>query len=261
MLPFQAYQHAFTAHLRDPKHHDKPDGVNDQRMRIYREIVFNNFLASVRACFPVLSQLLGKRRFGKLVRACFYAQPFESPLFADIPKTFVDYLQTGTLPNLDIPAFAAQLAHYEWVELAVSRQVETHHDATNRTQIAASDALRPCVLQLPAVHRLLHYDYPVQSISKKNAHPTPEATFLLVYRTPDYQVRFIQLNAITFQLLQQLQANTVSAMDHLTTLAHSLPHLPAASIIEFGLQTLHTLHQQQALCVKSPYPLLQTLPL
>ena len=255
MLPFQAYQRAFTAHLRDPKRHDKPDGVNDQRMRIYREIVFNNFLASVRACFPVLSQVLGKRRFGKLVRACFYAQPFASPLFADIPKTFVDYLQTGTMPSADVPAFAAQLAHYEWVELALSRQIETLDDATNRTQLATSDGLRPCVLQLPVVHRLLHYDYPVQCISKKNAHPAPDATFLLVYRTPDYQVRFIQLNAITFQLLQQLQTQTATALDHLTTLAQSLPHLPAASIIEFGLQTLHTLHQQQALTVKSIDPI------
>ncbi len=81
MPALQAYQAAFTAHLRQPALHAKPAGIDAKRMRVYREIVFNNFYASVSACFPVLRDILGKRRFSKLVRQCFATQPFNSPLF------------------------------------------------------------------------------------------------------------------------------------------------------------------------------------
>lgn len=92
MLAFQQYQAAFTTHIRNPKKNHKPARVNDKRMAVYREIVFNNFYGSVSACFPVLHSILGVRRFKQLVRTCFFHQQFTSPFFREIPKTFVDFL-------------------------------------------------------------------------------------------------------------------------------------------------------------------------
>ncbi|WP_029148113.1 DUF2063 domain-containing protein [Methylophilus sp. 5] len=251
MRSFQAYQTAFTAHLRHPAQHAKPAGVNAQRMRIYREIVFNNFLASVSACFPVLHDILGKRRFSKLVRQCFFSQHFGSPLFADIPKTFVDFLQTLALANLELPAFTAQLAHYEWVELALSQQVEPAPQESRAEPITNAHALSHFVVRLPVTHRLLQYDFAVQQLSKKNRHMRPIATYLLVYRTPAFQVRFMLLNAVTYQLLQQLQTHTATSQAHLHQLSQAMPQLAADTVISFGLETLYTLYQQQALIVES----------
>ncbi len=247
MMPaaFQTYQTAFTAHLRQPVIHAKPAGVDSKRIRIYREIVFNNFVASVSTCFPVLLSILGKRRFGKLVRQCFSSQQFKSPLFQDIAGSFVAFLQSLESPEL--PDYTAQLTHYEWIELVLSRQIETKSAALPAALIAEAGALLHCEVKLPAVHRLLQYDFAVHQLSRKRRAISPVATYLLVYRDPDFRIRFIQLNAVTFQLLQQLQTHTKTSEAHLQGLAQSLPHLDPESVIRFGLQTLYTLYQQQAL--------------
>ena len=66
---FQRYQLAFTARLRDPHKQPPIAGVPRERMAVYEEIVFNNLLESVSACFPVAQKVLGKRKWLKLVQA------------------------------------------------------------------------------------------------------------------------------------------------------------------------------------------------
>jgi uncharacterized protein len=107
------------------------------------------------------------------------------------------------------------------------------------------------VVQLCGVHQLLHYDYAVHLLSKKQNTVETIPTFLLVYRTPAYKVCFIQLNAITYQLLQQLQTQPATSHQHLLQLAQTIPHLPTEAVIEFGLETLLSLHQQQAITTDS----------
>jgi uncharacterized protein len=249
MHAFQAYQAAFTAHLRQPSLHAKPAGVDAKRMRVYREIVFNNFEASVSACFPVLRDILGPRRFSKLVRQCFFSQQFNSPLFKDIPGHFVTFLRAQIVA--DLPAYTAQLAHYEWIELLLGQQVDSATPDSVVEHFTQGQALLHRVVQLCGVYQLLHYDYAVHLLSKKQNTVETIPTFLLVYRTPAFKVCFIQLNAITYQLLQQLQTQTATSHQHLLQLAQTIPHLPTEAVIEFGLETLLSLHQQQAISTDS----------
>ena len=118
MLEFQRYQLEFTAHIRNPKANKKPAQVNDARMAVYREIVFTNILNSVTTCFPVCVQILGDFAWEKLVRQFFAKHQATSPIFREIPQQFLQFL--NTVGNL--PAYFQQLAHYEWVELAINTQ-------------------------------------------------------------------------------------------------------------------------------------------
>ena len=54
---FQKKQYEFAAHIRDPEHNPAPDGVEDRRMAIYRELFFNNLLKLISNTFPVLRKL------------------------------------------------------------------------------------------------------------------------------------------------------------------------------------------------------------
>lgn len=245
--PFQQYQAAFNAYLRHPGPQAKPPGVNAKRIAIYREIVFNNFSACVSACFPVLLSLLGKRRLNKLTRHCFANHHFSSPLFADIPKAFVDFLQTLDLSKQDLPAFTAQLAHYEWVELHIAKLPDKKKSSSPVAVIEQASDLAEVILQLTPAHMLLSYDYPVHQLSKKHADLAASPTYLLVFRTADFNIEFIQLNTVTHCLLQRIQSEQVTVNSHFTYLSHTLlPHLPLQSISEFGFQSLYTLYKQQA---------------
>ena len=68
---FQRYQLAFTAHIRDPKAQPRPKQVEARRMKVYTELLFNNVEGALLACFPVLRQVLGVRKWNRLAREFF----------------------------------------------------------------------------------------------------------------------------------------------------------------------------------------------
>ena len=52
---FQQTQYAFAAHLRDPDANPAPPDIEDRRMKIYRELVYNNIeCPGSRLCQPAL---------------------------------------------------------------------------------------------------------------------------------------------------------------------------------------------------------------
>jgi uncharacterized protein len=246
-LLFQQYQAAFNAYLRDPEQQVQQSGINTERLGIYREIVFNNFFTSVSACFPVLHSILGKRRFSQLTRCCFNSHHFASPLFADIPSAFVDYVQTLDLAKQDLPSFTAQLAHYEWVELYVAKLPDKMRLTSPGEAVHQASDLAESFLQLAPAHMLLQYDYPVHQLSKKHAKLAASPAYLLVFRKADFDITFIELNAVTYDLLQRINSEQRPVNYHLTRLAQEiLPNSPFQTVFEFGLQTLYTLYLQFA---------------
>ncbi len=249
--PFQHHQAAFNAYLRNPAQQKKPHGIAAKRIGIYREIVFNNFAASVSACFPVLLSILGKRRFGQLLRLCFASHHFDNPLFSAIPKAFADFLQGLELAKHGLPPYTAQLAHYEWVELHISRlAVEAAPTNSTLHTIKHASDLADTMLHLPAAHMLVAYDFPVHQVSRKHAAMANSPTYLLVFRTPDFRIEFIQLNAISYALLQRIHSEPLSVITHLTQIARTmLPDLPRQNVYELGLQALYLLYLQQAVVV------------
>jgi hypothetical protein len=233
---FQQYQLAFTAHIRNPKVHAKPAGVANQRMAVYRHAIFNNFFNIVSACFPVCQQVLGVRAWKKLIRRYVAAHAAKTPVFREIPESFVACLASME----DVPANIKALAHYEWVELAVS-----HLPASSLPQSVQHDLLDEIPLLAP--HQLLAYDYPVHKISRQFIPRDITPTYLLVFRDPHFAVQFIELNAVTFRLLSILSKQTLTGRQALTILAEDLGQTDAQAIIQFGTGILHDLLTQQAL--------------
>ena len=249
MLNFQAYQAAFTAHIRNPAINKKPTRVNDKRMAVYREIVFNNFIGSVSACFPVLLSIIGKRRFKQLARNCFSQHNFNSPFFREIPKALVDFLQTCDLTQENLPAFTAQLAHYEWAELFVST-LKTHETATEKLNGLVHDLLEKA-LKLNPAYLLVSYDFPVHTLSKKYQPTAPAPIFLLLIRNAAFEVKFIQLNPLTFELLQIIETQACTGRQALLQIAEKMQHPQPETIVAFGRQTLEDLFEQEAIFVAS----------
>lgn len=236
MLPaFQQYQLAFTAHIRDPKAHGKPRGVLDQRMAVYRHAIFNNFFNIVSACFPVCQQVLGARAWKKLIRGFVAGYAAQTPIFREVPETFIAFLSKLE----DVPAYIKALAHYEWVELQVS-----HLPAANSQLSAQPDMLDEYPQFAP--HQLLAYDYPVHQISRRHLPTQITPTYLLVYRDSTFEVRFIALNPVTFQLLTILEAQAGTGRQAITALADALGQDPQR-LMTFGEEILLDLYHQQAL--------------
>ena len=241
-VDFKAKQSEFSAYIRDPFNNPKPADVDSQRMATYRELFFNNIDSFLSSNFPVLRTLLDDAQWFELSQDFFAKHPCSTPYFSEIPEEFIDYLQNERQNDADYP-FLLELAHYEWVEMALSiskEEISANTDAfiTNLAEetISLSSLAWPLVYQFP-VHQISPSFLPEKA---------PEhATYLLVYRNIADEVNFIQIPAITYSLLQLLQNNdTLSCNDCLTQVAKEFAHPDPTVMIDAGLQVLKSLAEK-----------------
>lgn len=188
-------QTAFAAHIRNPAAFPAPADVDDRRMQVYRELFFNNVESLLAGNFPVLRQLYDEPCWHRLVRDFYAEHRARTPLFPELPKEFLRYLQDGRGERPDDPPFLLELAHYEWVEAALAL------DPRELDAIPADRAsdLIACVPVLSPLSWLLSYNFPVHRISPEYRpdQPPAEPTHLLAYRNRADEVRFMQLNELT----------------------------------------------------------------
>lgn len=204
---FRQKQYAFAAHIRDPEHNAAPAAIEDRRMAIYRELFFNNLYSLLRSTFPVLNKIYGKEGWQRLTRAFMVRHQAKSPYFLEIPQEFIDFLQNDYELQDDDPPFLIELAHYEWAELALS--------VSNDENPADIDPDGDLLTGVPVKSVLawsLAYHYPVHRISE-SFQPTEEGepTFLVVFRQPDDELNFMELNTVTAGLLAKIENNESNA--------------------------------------------------
>jgi hypothetical protein len=241
---FQQYQQAFTAHIRDPMNQPRPKNVLPIGMDVYKEIVFNNLFESVSACFPVAQKVIGKRAWLKLVRDFFREHSSSTPIFRKIPEEFLSYLgHVKSASPEGLPPYLTSLCHYEWVELLVS----TMADETDKNEINPTGDLRHNVPAFTPTMQLLNYEFAVQKISPRYKPVEKVITQLLVYRNADFSIQFIEINAITYRLIEILKLEKMNCEQALTLIACEMKQAQTESIIQFGLEILEDLRNQGAI--------------
>jgi len=238
-VDFKAKQLEFSAYIRDPINNPKPKDVKPERMAIYRELFFNNISSFLSSNFPVLRAILDDQQWDALSQDFFAKHPCSTPYFSEIPEEFIAYLQNERKNSTDYP-FLLELAHYEWIEMALS--ISQEQLVANSDEFI--DNVSEHVICLSSLAWPVVYRFPVQQISPDFLPAiAPESpTYLLVYRGLDDEVNFIQIPAITFRLLQILQENkAMSCLGCLAVIVKESAHPEPEKLIQAGLQIIKEL--------------------
>lgn len=236
---FLQVQRQVAAYLRDPRSNPPPDAIEKRRLKVYQDLFYNNIEGFLRQGFPVLHGILDAAdAWQPLVRQFFSTHACETPYFTEISAEFVGWLQAGNAAP-ESPAYAAELAHYEWMELALALQ-ETPTPPAG--MLATGDVMTHCPVLNPA-SRTLRYRWPVAMLSPDNpdAEPLPELLHLLMYRDREDIVRFMAINPVTAELLEQLACNEDdprTGRSHLQNLAERMPGVEPGRILAFGQSLL-----------------------
>ncbi len=239
-------QARFAGHIRDPLNVAAPEGIEDRRMGIYRNLFFNNICNLLSDNFPVLRTLFDEPGWNRLCRDFYTDYRCHTPLFPELPREFLNYLQEGRQENPDDPPFMLELAHYEWVELALSL------DETETTDIEADpdgDLLNGIPVLSPLVWPL-SYRYPVHRICAdyQPLSPPADATHLLVWRRCDYTIKFMQLNEISMLLVQKMKEQSgMSGLELLKTVAGIINHPKPVVVLDAGHTLLNELREKQVI--------------
>ena len=240
---FRDTQMAFAAHIRDPKNVPKPDGIEDRRMAIYRDLFFNNLKSLLSNMFPVLKKLHSDDAWSVMIRKFMVVHRAKTPYFLQLPQEFLAFLQDGyeTTDN-DFP-FLLELAHYEYAELALSVS-EAENDLSN------VDADGDLLQQVPVKSELawtLAYQYPVHRISTDflPEQPGDTPTYLAVYRDNDDKVGFLELNPVTAGLLDAVEKNEQAASGEalLRGLAEQANYPDVDAFVQHGAAALQEMKQ------------------
>lgn len=210
-------------------------------MAVYRELFYNNVEGFLASGFPVLRRLYTDNDWHRMARDFFANHRSRTPYFLEITQEFLQYLREERAPQPEDPPFLLELAHYEWVELALAiseaepdwQEIDPHGDLLD-----GRPALSPTAW-------LLSYRYPVHRIGPEFRPDAPgeQPTFLLACRDARDQVSFMELNPVTARLLALIEERPQArGREILAIIAEEIRHPNPDAVLEGGRQTLTQLY-------------------
>ncbi|MEO6169943.1 MAG: putative DNA-binding domain-containing protein [Lysobacter sp.] len=259
-------QRALAEYIRDPDHAPAPAGIEARRLTVYRELFFNNLQSMLGGNFPVIHRILSTAAAGEhwspLIRDFYREHRSGTPLFTELPREFLRYLHHRAEEGRGDPPWLPELAHYEWVELALqisenvadappvpsaavqpaaiqpaARGSAALESAAPEPEIPAHARWNGQTLRLSPLAWPFAYRWPVHQLAPDHqpAAPPVEPTCLLLQRDADGAVQFQQLSALTFALLDRIeQAPGLHARRLLEQLAVETGATCATAFIEQG---------------------------
>ncbi|NOS73090.1 MAG: DUF2063 domain-containing protein [Methyloglobulus sp.] len=245
-VDFKAKQLEFTQYIRNPVTNPAPADVKPERMEMYRELIFNNIEGFLAGNFPVIRKILDDQQWYDLAQDFFSRHHCKTPYFSDIAEEFLDYLENERDNPNDFP-FLLELAHYEWVEMALS----IAKDEVKANQQNFDDLLDQTIQLSPLAWPLV-YQFPVQLISPDYLPQVPpgQPTSLLAYRGQDDEVKFIEINPMTYRLLEIIEeSGQIKALTCLAQVAQESQHPNPDLIIKGGLQILQEFAEKNVISV------------
>jgi hypothetical protein len=244
---FQDKQYAFAAHIRDPENVAAPTEIEVRRMGIYRDLFFNNLRSLLSNMFPVLKKLYSPDDWAAIIRQFMIVHRATTPYFLQLPREFLAFLQDEyETQDSDFP-FLLELAHYEYIELALSIS-----EASNDMEGVDPDAdLRANVPVKSELAWAFAYQYPVHRIDADFQPDQPEGapTYLAVYRGASDKVGFLELNPMTAGLLDAIDNNdqNLNGESLLRNLAKQTEYPDVEAFVNHGAAALEEMRQLEIL--------------
>lgn len=241
---FVRQQHAFAAHIRNPEENPCPEDIEERRMKIYRELFYNNVEDFMANAYPVLRQITPDERWHVMLRDYFANHLSNTPLFPEMPREFLKYLEYERKMHSDDPPFMLELAHYEWAELALSILDEK----VDETKINTQGDLLEGIPVISPLAWLLSYHFPVHKISPafQPKEVSGTQTHLVVYRDDSFDVHFMEINLVTARLIQLISDNTDNTgRALLQQIATELHHPQPDIVVHGGIEILNNLKKHK----------------
>ena len=244
---FKLAQYEFAAHIRNPEVNPLPAGVETRRMKIYTELFYNNVEDFISNTYPVLRSITPEKQWHEMIRDYFSKHLSHTPLFPEMPREFLKYLETERNNPLD-PDFIQELAHYEWIELALMTS-----DLDEDIDWSKIDQDTDLLNNIPVLSPLawpLTYHYPVHQISRDFIPATASEfpVYLMIYRDKNDNVHFMELNPVTARLVQCInEENNLSSKQILENIAAEMEHPNPEIVIEGGHQVIQDLKNRNVI--------------
>lgn len=219
------------------------------RLLIYRKLVRGNLEEALRATMPRALARLGVHfapDFSEFLRV----MPPTSHYLRELTTSYLTFVLPRWRANPSVPEYLGDLARHEALQVEVASLL-----ARPKSHVAAELALDAGV-EFIAATRLVHYDWAVQRLPDDEASrvlPEREAVSLLVYRSPEHDVRYLELGPFADALLEALLGEKLDLQRALARAADRVRHPLDAELLTRAARLLAELAERGALLGKSPH--------
>ncbi len=242
---FVRLQFEFTRHIRNPEGNPAPAGIEDRRLQIYRELLYNNVEGFIANNFPVIRKITSDADWHLMLRDYFATHRARTPLFPKMAQEFLHYLESERHAPGDAE-FLAELAHYEWVESGLMVDARELADI----EVDATGDLLAGVPVLSPLAWPFSYKFPVHRIGPEYLPTAPpaEPTYLVVFRDRQDDVGFMELNPVSARLLELVaEQSAKSGRELLRDIAVELNHPDPNVVLASGLEILQHLRARDVI--------------
>ena len=166
-----------------------------------------------------------------------FSDEAQTPYFLRIPEEFVQFLQSEYELQTDDYPFLLELAHYEWVELALSVSDEVN----DTTRIDAQGSLLDGIPVHSKLTWSFAYQFPVHRISADFLPDTPgsQTSYLTVCRKANDDMGFMEMNPVAARLLELIVSNdSASGRQLLKQFAQEMKYTNPGELVAHGLEAM-----------------------
>jgi len=198
-----------------------------ERLLVYRRLVRANLYGALEVSIPRTMARMGET-FDAYFAAFLAERGPRTHYLRDVVDEFLEFVRPRWQPGAEVPMYLWDLARHEAlrIQIGAMRSGEPG-DVTPELDLQRG-------VRFIEAARIIHYDHAVHELSENESdrtQPERRSVALLVYRSPDHDVRFLELTPMAAQLLENL-------MDRGETLESALVHaadsagysLPGAAI-------------------------------
>ena len=175
--------------------------VGGERLLVYRALVHNRLNSAIREFVPRTAARRGREGLREDVAVFMESVGPKSAYLRDVPGEFVAWVRARWANDASVPAFLADLASHELLELEVRNDPRGGEPPTG----AAIALDRPLAFDGSA--RLMHYAFAVQRLPREvedRSEPDVQATDVLVFRDAKNKVRYLELTHWAALVLAEL---------------------------------------------------------
>ncbi|HEY0462705.1 MAG TPA: putative DNA-binding domain-containing protein [Polyangiaceae bacterium] len=221
------------------------------RLLVYRKLVRGTLREALRATMPrTLARL--DSRFDDYFEEFLRVSPPVTRYLRDLTAQFLRLASERWPNDPSVPPYLFDLARHEALQVEVASLV-----ALPKQHVPAELSLDRGVEFIDAV-RLVHYDWAVHRLPEDEAsrlEPEQSAVSLLVYRSPEHEVRYLELGPFAQALLSNLLSERLSLQLSLTHAAERVGLPLHDELLTRAAKLLAELAERGALLGKStPHP-------
>ncbi len=173
------------------------------KLWVYRKLVRGSLREALELAIPRSIARLGALFDEYFERFLREAGP-RSPYLRDVTTEFLSFAGPLWLEDTRIPPWTNDLARHEALRIAVGAMQGSRASRSESGELALDRGV-----ELTEACALMQYDFAVHRLSDDEAdrsEPAREPTELFVYRSPEHEVRYLELTPLAFGILGRLLA-------------------------------------------------------